>query len=89
MLKPDFEIDLEYCPNWGGQLKIITTILAAPMIERILTHLGSRARAPSGYQRVETFGRLPDGLPDLGPAPRVAEGGWTWRGESAATGCEL
>ena len=30
LLKRVFEIDLEHCPNCGGQLKIIATILEAP-----------------------------------------------------------
>ena len=46
LLKRVFEIDLEHCPNCGGQLKIIAAILEAPVIERILTHLGLQARAP-------------------------------------------
>ncbi|MDH3459448.1 MAG: transposase [Burkholderiaceae bacterium] len=46
LLKRVFEIDLEHCPNCGGELKIIAAILEAPVIERILTHLGLQARAP-------------------------------------------
>ena len=46
LLKRVFEIDLEHCPNCGGDLKIIAAILDAPMIERILNHLGLQARAP-------------------------------------------
>ena len=46
LLKRVFQIDLERCPNCGGQLKIIAAILQAPVIERILTHLGLQARAP-------------------------------------------
>ena len=46
LLKRVFEIDLEHCPNRGGALKIIAAILEAPVIERILTHLGLQARAP-------------------------------------------
>ena len=30
----------------GGELKIIAAILKAPVIEKILTHLGLQARAP-------------------------------------------
>ena len=41
-----FEIDLEHCPNCGGELKIIAAILEQPVIERMLTHLGLQARAP-------------------------------------------
>ena len=37
---------MAHCPNCGGQLKIIAAILEAPVIERILTHLGLQARAP-------------------------------------------
>ncbi len=46
LLKRVFEIDLEHCPNCGGQLKIIAAILEQPVIEKILTHLGLQARAP-------------------------------------------
>ena len=45
LLKRVFKIDLEHCPNCGGQLKIIAAILEAPVIERILRHLGLQARA--------------------------------------------
>ena len=41
-----FELDLEHCPNCGGELKIIAAILETPVIEKILTHLGLQARAP-------------------------------------------
>jgi len=40
------EIELEHCPNCGGELKIIAAILQALVIEKILTHLGLQARAP-------------------------------------------
>ncbi|MGH8700940.1 MAG: transposase [Burkholderiales bacterium] len=46
LLKRVFEIDLEHCPNCGGELKIIAAILEASVIDRILTHLGLEARAP-------------------------------------------
>ena len=46
LLKRVFEIDLEHCPNCGGMLKIIAAIVEAPVIERILNHLGLQARAP-------------------------------------------
>jgi hypothetical protein len=45
-LSSAFEIDLERCPNCGGELKIIAAILEQPVIEKILTHLGLQARAP-------------------------------------------
>jgi hypothetical protein len=41
-----FDLDLEHCPNCGGELKIIAAILETPVIEKILTHLGLQARAP-------------------------------------------
>ena len=41
-----FEIDMEHCPNCGGELKIIAAILEQPVIEKILMHLGLQARAP-------------------------------------------
>ena len=46
LLKRVFEIDMEHCPNCGGELKIIAAILEAPVIEKILKHLGLQARAP-------------------------------------------
>ena len=46
LLKRVFEIDMEHCPNYGGELKIIAAILEAPVIEKILTHLGLQPRAP-------------------------------------------
>ena len=46
LLKRVFEIDMEHCPNCGGELKIIAAILEQPVIEKILTHLRLQARAP-------------------------------------------
>ncbi len=46
LLKRVFEIDMEHCPNCGGELKVIAAILGQPVIEKILTHLGLQARAP-------------------------------------------
>jgi len=46
LLKRVFQIDIEHCPNCGGQLKIIAAILESAVIERIVTHLGLQARAP-------------------------------------------
>ena len=39
------DVDLQRCPNSGGELKIIAAILEQPVIEKILTHLGLQARA--------------------------------------------
>ena len=39
-------LDLEHCPNCGGELKIIAAIQEPPVIEKILTHLELQARAP-------------------------------------------
>ncbi len=41
-----FEIDMEHCPNCGGQLKIIAAILEQPVIEKNLTQLDLQARVP-------------------------------------------
>jgi hypothetical protein len=46
LLKRVFELDLEHCPNCGGEMKILAAILEQPVIEKILTHLGLQARAP-------------------------------------------
>jgi hypothetical protein len=45
LLKRLFEIDMEHCPNCGGELKIIAAILEQPVIEKILTQWGLQARA--------------------------------------------
>jgi hypothetical protein len=46
LLKRVFDLNLEHCPNCGGELKIIAAILETPVIDKILTHLGLQARAP-------------------------------------------
>ncbi len=46
LLKRVFEIDMEHCPNCGGELKIIAAILEQPLIEKIVMHLELQARAP-------------------------------------------
>lgn len=54
LLKRVFTIDLEHCPNCGGEVKIIAAIVEAPVIERILTHLGLAARAPPAFTGAAT-----------------------------------
>ncbi len=44
------EIDLKHCPNCSGELKILAAILEAPVIKKILTHLGLQASAPPRAQ---------------------------------------
>jgi len=46
LLKRVFDIDLEHCPQCGGNLKVIAAIEEPAVIVRILTHLGLPARAP-------------------------------------------
>jgi len=46
LLKRVFEIDMAHCPQCGGALRVIAVVLEAPVIERILTHLGLQPRAP-------------------------------------------
>jgi hypothetical protein len=46
LLERVFDLDLEHCPNCGGELKVIAAILEAPVIEKMLTHLGLQARTP-------------------------------------------
>jgi hypothetical protein len=41
-----FDIDIEHCPNCGGELKIKAAIEDPAVIVRILSHLGLPARAP-------------------------------------------
>ena len=46
LLKRVFDIDLEHCPQCGGEFKVIAAIEESAVIVRILTHLGLPARAP-------------------------------------------
>jgi hypothetical protein len=46
LLKRVFGIDLEHCPNCGGQLSIIAALVEQAVIAKILTHLGLPIRAP-------------------------------------------
>jgi hypothetical protein len=46
LLKRVFDLDLEHCPQCGGEFRIIAAIEAPALIARILTHLGLPARAP-------------------------------------------
>ena len=46
LLKRVFEIDMEHCANCGGELKIIAAIFEQAVIEKILTHLGLKEKAP-------------------------------------------
>ena len=57
LLKRVFAIDMEYCANCGGRLKIIAAIVDPAVITRILTHLHLPARAPprSPARRVDLF----------------------------------
>ena len=40
LLKRVLDIEIEHCPQCGGDLKIIAAIGEPAVIERILTHLG-------------------------------------------------
>ena len=46
LLKRVFEINLEHCPQCGGNFKIIATTEAPAVMVKILNHLGLPARAP-------------------------------------------
>jgi hypothetical protein len=46
LLKRVFDIDIERCPQCGGNLKIIAAIEEPALIERMLTHLGLCAQPP-------------------------------------------
>jgi len=46
LLKRVFDIDLEHCPQCGGEFRIIAAIEEPAVVVRILTHLGLPARAP-------------------------------------------
>ncbi|CAH1385150.1 hypothetical protein [Candidatus Nitrotoga sp. M5] len=46
LLKRVFDIDIEYCPHCGMDMKIIAAILEKAAITKILYHRGLSARAP-------------------------------------------
>jgi hypothetical protein len=47
LLKRVFDINMQHCPNCGGEeLKIIAAILEPPAIEKILKHLGVEPQPP-------------------------------------------
>jgi hypothetical protein len=41
-----FSVDLEHCPDCGGDLKLVAAILDGAAVVKILTHLSLPARAP-------------------------------------------
>jgi hypothetical protein len=43
------ELELDHCPNCGGEMKIIAAILEQPIIEKILTLLGLQARTSNSF----------------------------------------
>ena len=57
-----FGIDLEHCPNCGGELKIIAAIVEEPIIEKILTHLRLQPGRPRARQPVGRSCKRPDRL---------------------------
>ena len=61
LLNRVFDLDLEHCPNCGGELKFIAATLERPVIEKILTHLGLQARAlPRAPARDQALQAEPD-----------------------------
>ena len=46
LLKRVFDLELEHCPQCGGEFRIIAATEELAVIVRILTHLGLQARAP-------------------------------------------
>ena len=62
-----FDVDLEHCPNFGGQFKIIAAILDWAVIERTLKHQGLQGRAPPRASICADIQQA-----DRGPAPPAA-----------------
>ena len=73
LLKRVFDIDIEYCPNCGGALKIIADIEEPPLIARILAHLGLPTRAPTARTGAATR-PIPSSL-SLHPTPVCHQAG--------------
>ena len=61
------DLDTAHCPNCGVELKIIAAILEQPVIDKILTDLGLRARARLVCR--------PDGCPTCSAVVGVRPGG--------------
>ena len=57
LLKRVFDMDIEYCPNCGGRLKMIAAIVDPAVIVKILAHLHLPARAAprSPARRLDLF----------------------------------
>jgi hypothetical protein len=75
LLKRVFDLDLEHCPNCGGELKIIAAILEQPVIEKILTDLSLQALRRHAHLRVKG----PCRRPEHGPPSSVERPGTTGR----------
>ena len=67
LLKRLFDLDLEHCPQCGGDMKIIAAIEEPEVIAKILMHLGLPARAFSG-------GLIPEGKNGSAPALTIPHG---------------
>jgi hypothetical protein len=51
-----FDLDLEHCPNCGGELKIIAAILEQPVIQKIPRSCRRVARAACSWPRCRRCG---------------------------------
>ena len=69
------EIELEQCPNNGGDLKIIVAILESVAIEKILTHLGLQA-AEQLDAASSAFASAERALDDAGERQMLPERAW-------------
>jgi hypothetical protein len=67
LLRRVFDLDLEHCPQCGGDLRIIAAIEAPAVIIRILTHL---VRACARAQRLERVKISLDGSTQRSTKPR-------------------
>jgi hypothetical protein len=66
LLKRVFELDLEHCPNCGGELRIIAAILEQPVIEKISRTWAAGARG----RRLQPVGRRSERLTRTLPIPQ-------------------
>ena len=77
LLKRVFDIDVEHCPQCGGDLKIIAAIEEPAVIVKILTHLVLPARAPPRSRDAVTLRRIQPSRVDAEPEESRAWGGFT------------
>ena len=82
LLKRVFDLDLEHCPNCGGELEVIASILEQPVIEEILMTWDCRPGHPLG----RLLAARPCKRPERSQPPSIERSGATGRGDGLRQG---